>query len=140
MKHLRKLICAALCAITLIGCMPFSALAATDNATVTPRYNNTTGPLTNFNIVNDVAEIYVRYDGYEGVTTGATITITLEKKFLLVFWTEVETWTLTSNSANFSQTVSCDVSSGTHRATVVYEIYGSGGSTDVITYEEEVKN
>lgn len=139
MKHLRKLICAALCAITLIGCMPFNAAAA-GNATVTPRYNNTIGPTTNFNIANDVAEIYVRYDGYEGVTTGATITITLEKKFLLVFWTEVETWTLTSNSANFTQTVSCDVSSGTHRATVVYEIYGSGGSTDVITYEKEVKN
>lgn len=140
MKCIKKILCVSLCLLAIIGCMPLSAAAADYSTAIEPRYNNTANASTDFNIVDDVAKISVTYVGYEGITTGATINITLEKKFLLVFWTEVETWTLTSDSAFFNQTVSCDVSSGTHRATVEYQIYGSGGSTDVITVEKEVKN
>lgn len=49
--------------------------------------NNTASVYTNF-IISDsgVATVYVEYEGYSNVTTGATIAIKIERKTWLFFW------------------------------------------------------
>ena len=79
-----------------------------------------------------------------GVTTGATITSYIEKRTLGLFWSKVDI----GEANNEWVDVSTDYTdafvhefwledTGTYRATVVYEISGTGGSTDVIDYEQQ---
>ena len=79
-----------------------------------------------------------------GVTTGATITSYIEKRTLGLFWSKVDI----GEANNEWVDVSTDYAdafvhefwledTGTYRATVVYEISGTGGSTDVIDYEQQ---
>ena len=114
-------------------------------AGVQPRLNNTAGTSTNFTITSaGKATISACYDGYRGVTTGATITSYIEKRTLGLFWTKVDI----GQPNNEWVDVSTDYydafghefwleDTGTYRATVVYEISGTGGATDVIEYEQE---
>lgn len=140
MEKIRKIISVILCCAALLGCMTVYASAAENGTAVMPRYNNVAASDTDFTISDDVAYIFVAYRGYEGVTTGATIKVTLQKKFLLFFWQDVTSWTLTPNTVMYSNTLTYPISSGTHKVTVEYQIYGNAGATDVITEEFEKKN
>ena len=114
-------------------------------ASVQPRLNNTAGTSTNFTITTaGKATISAVYNGYRGVTTGATITSYIEKRTLGLFWAKVDI----GQPNNEWVDVSTDYydafghefwleDKGTYRATVVYEISGTGGATDVIDYEQE---
>ena len=110
-----------------------------------PRLNNTATTSTNFTITTaGKATISATYDGYKNITTGVTVTSYIEKRTLGLFWTKVDIgepnneWVDTS-----SDYVGCFIhefwleNKGTYRATVVYEISGTGGATDVIDYEQE---
>lgn len=114
---------------------------------VAPCYNNTVMASTNFVIQsNGVAQVYVSYIGYSGVTTGATITIKLEKRFLGLFWKDVDigepndTKTITVSDDQYDGIYSVQLpSDGTYRATVKYVIRGTGGTADTIEHEREAK-
>ena len=112
---------------------------ATDRS-ITPYFNNTSITDTGFYIdQNGMAWVSAIYNGYTGITTGATITIKLEKKFLW-WWNDVDNgwpdntyvaeFTDVDNFVNYSLQLS---KSGTYRATVVYTVYGTAGEPDVIT-------
>ena len=110
-----------------------------------PRLNNTATTSTNFTITTaGKATISATYDGYKNITTGATITSYIEKRTLGLFWSRVDIgepnneWVDTSTDyvGAFGHEFWLD-SKGTYRATVVYEISGTGGATDEITYEQE---
>lgn len=104
---------------------------------IMPRNNNTALTSTSF-VISDSGEaaVAVKYTGYPNITTGATITIKIEKRNLLVFWSDVVSDTITVNAEYYFNTLYYQLEkSGTYRCTVVYTVSGSGGADDVITYE-----
>ena len=49
-----------------------------------------------FDATSYVGYIYATYTGYDESFVSAKLTVKVEKRFLLVFWNEVGTWTATS--------------------------------------------
>lgn len=73
-------------------------------------------------------------------TESITVTIKLEKRTLLLFWTDVEEWTVTSYSAEFSGEKTYQLTdSGTYRCTIVYEETSSDGTVDTYEYQEKAE-
>ena len=139
MKH--RITCLFLIAVLLV----VTIVPMISAQTVMPRLNNTSHTSTNFTITTaGKATISATYDGYYGITTGATITSYIEKRTLGVFWTKVDIgqpnneWVDISTDYYdaFGHVVYLD-SKGTYRATVVYEIRGTGGAADIIDYQQE---
>ena len=78
----------------------------------------------------------IYYDGYPNITTGATITITIKKRNLLVFWKEVVFDAITVIGDFYNDSLYYQLEKfSTYRCTVVYTVSGLGGADDVITYE-----
>lgn len=122
-----------------------SVFIVANASTIMPRLNNTFSTSTNFTISSSGnACISTTYNGYKGITTGATITSYIEKRTLGIFWTKVDIgqpnneWIDTCNDylGAFSHNYQLE-NTGTYRAIVTYEIRGTGGATDVINYEQE---
>ena len=132
---MKKILSAIVCVIVLIGCIPISVFAS---EAITPYYNNHLQRNTAFEInESGVANVTVSYVGTKGETTGATIKTKIQKRFLLVFWNDVASWTDEATGYYYSNTHSTTVESGYYRAQVEYTIRGTGGSPDVITDELE---
>ena len=87
-------------------------------------------------VENGIATVTARYYGYSGITTGATIEITLQKRFLLFWWNDVESghWTDNFTTSSGTSNHSLAVPSGTYRAVIHYKVYGSDGGYDEITH------
>jgi len=102
-------------------------------------YNNNTGyNYTAFAITDSgLACVSYVYDGYEGITTGAEITIKIEKRNFLIFWTDVVEETVVVTGESYDGTYSYQLSkTGTYKCTVTYRVSGTGGADDVITFED----
>ena len=112
---------------------------------ITPYYNNTSTVSGSLNINSTgLTTIQYRYIGIPDVTTKAVITSYLEKKTLGLFWRRVDIgntndeWVDTINKSSYSGSRTHQLSStGKYRVTIVYTIYGSGGSADEITKQYE---
>ena len=75
--------------------------------------------------------------GYTGITTKVEITATLEKKVLL-WWSDVQTWSGVYYSYQGRIDKELSVASGKYRVKAVYKVY-SGSSYETITaYSTEV--
>lgn len=100
--------------------------------------NNTLRTDTVFLISSDgVATVYTEYVGYSDITTGAEIAITIEKRNLLFFWSDVVSETITVNGYRYSNEFAYQLEdTGTYRCTVVYTVSGTGGADDVLTFED----
>ena len=135
MRTTNKLIAFWLFAV-ILGVVLVIPIAAF-NEGVEPRLNNVDTTVSNFYIEDNNAKIYVAFYGYSAITTSVKITVTLQKRNLLVFWKDVASWTDTSTYSSDSFYYSCEVSTGTYRARIRYEISGIAGATEVV--EEEIK-
>ena len=132
---MKKILSIIICTVVFMGCVPICSFAGED---VVPYSNNTLHTYFAFNIDdNGKASVFAEYVGYTGITTGATIKTKIEKRFLLVFWNEVASWTDEVVGEYYSNTHSTTVKKGTYRATVEYTIRGTGGEPDVIVDEYE---
>ena len=62
-------------------------------------------------------------------------TVNMEKRFLLVFWSEVDTWTSTCTDIDgiFYYEMPFDGKGTYYRATFTLEVTGTNGTVDVIT-------
>lgn len=100
--------------------------------------NNTMTTTTDFSITETgEAIVYVDFTGYSGVTTGATINITIEKRSFLFFWNDVVTETITVDTYRYDNEFYYQLEDkGTYRCTVEYIVSGSGGTDDVLTFED----
>ncbi len=108
---------------------------------IMPLNNNTGLTKTRF-VISDTGDaiVSVKYEGYPNITTGATITIKIEKRSLLLFWSDVVEEIITVNDSLYFNELHYQLEdSGTYRCTVEYVISGSGGADDIITYEAEAK-
>ena len=135
---MKKFISIMLCAVLLIIGFETLAFASDTDAEIMPCYNNAATVNSNFNIVDGNAIVLASYTGYQDMTTGARITIQLQKRNLLIFWKDITEWVDVSYKENAMFEHSYPVSSGTYRVKIRYEISGSGGATDVI--EEEIQD
>lgn len=131
---MKKLYIALAMAMLLALAVPF-VVCASDISLLD---NNTNYTNTSFDISNDgIATVGVRYDGYSNVTTGATISITIEKRNLLFFWSDVVSETITVSGIRYSNELTYQLDdTGTYRCTVEYVVSGTGGADDVITFED----
>ena len=100
--------------------------------------NNTASTATRFTISDTgEARIYVDYKGYPNVTTGATITVKIEKRNLLIFWNEVVNDVYYFREESHAETFVYQLEkTGTYRCTVDYLISGTGGADDEITFQD----
>lgn len=112
-----------------------------DNVSIVtpPAKNNNANKLNSFfKIIDGTAHVQGSYEGYYNITTGATITIKIQKK-VWFWWSDVNngqpdnTWTDVlygwKNSAIHSLALT---STGEYRAIITYTVRGSGGADDVI--------
>ena len=135
----RFLACVLIVSLSIISLTPVSAAKAFSE-TVAPFYNNVASATATINI-NSSGKLTIgyKYFGYSSVTTKAVITTYIEKKILGLFWERVDIgitnnkWKDTVNDYRYSGIRTYQLSSsGTYRVTVIYNIYGSGGSADEI--------
>ncbi len=135
-----KRIIATVLSILMITCMLVSSVSAVD-AGIMPCYNNTNYTNSDFYINSDGrADVHVSYCGYTDVTTGARITVQIQKKTMLFFWSDVDGayWRYSLSVIEYSTTHSVYLSdNGDYRAVITYEIWGNGGSDDVIEHTLE---
>ncbi len=133
--------------VLLIMCLfvvPLSPVSAATEEGVMPRYNNVASVTASISI-NDSGKLTItyKYGGSPEITTKAVITTYIEKKFLGLFWKRVDIgttdnkWVDTINDYRYTGSRIHQLSSsGTYRVTVVYKIYGSGGSADEIELQK----
>ena len=138
---MKKIICFILCITMLCGSLSVSAFAAgTEENGVMPCYNNVGLTDSSFMIdSNGVAHVTVSYNGYSNITTGAKITIELQKRFLGLFWKTVDIgtadnmWVEYPSDYNFYKYYTYQLSDmGSYRAEIHYTIYGTAGPADEV--------
>ena len=132
---MKRKICLILsCIMLLVAIVPIHIFA--DNVSLYT--NNTMSTYTSF-IITDSGEARVayEYDGYEGITAGAVITIKIEKRNFFFFWDEiVEDCFVVPEVSGFGCNYYQLTSKGTYRCTVTYRVGGTGGEDDVLTFED----
>ena len=105
-------------------------------------YNNNTAGMNSAFVITETGEaiVCVNYEGYPNVTTGATITIKIEKRNLLFFWSDVVDETVTVVGDRYDNEFYYQLEDkGTYRCTVVYTVSGTAGADDVLTFEDTEK-
>ena len=108
-------------------------------ASNTSLYNNNTMINNTSFTISDSGEARVsyKYEGYEDITTGAEITIKIEKRNFLFFWTDVVEETIVIAGESYTGIYKYQLSkTGTYKCTVTYIVSGTGGADDVITFED----
>lgn len=143
---MKKTLVFILTLVLLINTFLVSVGASTDpldeESGVTPRWTNCAMCDTVFGVANGVAELFIDYYADETLFTYATFEVTLEKRFLLAFWKDVDVWTMTTyeHSAYYATHIPVD-GKGKYRATFHMEFYGNTGAVDVVedvrTYDYE---
>lgn len=126
-------------ALLMIIALGTHAVVMADDASL---YNNNTGMMNSSFVITETGEaiVGVNYEGYTGVTTGATITIKIEKRTLLFFWSDVVDETITAVGDRYFKEFYYQLEDkGTYRCTVVYTVSGTGGADDVLTFEDTEK-
>ena len=127
-----------LLAFLFIACIFTVSVNASDISV----YNNNTLIVDTIFAINETGEasVLVNYEGYKNITTGATITIKIEKKTLLFFWSDVIDETITVVGESYFNEFHYQLEDkGTYRCSVVYTVSGTGGADDVLTFEDTKK-
>ena len=130
-----KKITKALVAILLIAVMSTSSVVAfAADAGIDSRLSHTDSAGFSFAVEDNVGYIGITYYGYDSFVR-ADLNVKIQKRFLLVFWNEVSTWTSTSTDifGRFYYEMPLDGKGTYYRATFTLEVTGTDGTVDVIT-------
>jgi len=128
-----KKITKTMIAIFMIAIMSLTSITAfASNEGVAPCLSHTSNGSFSFIATSDGGYVDVTYYGYDSFVR-ANLTVKIEKRFLLVFWNEVTTWSASSTELNgeFYNTLPLD-GSGTYRATFTLKVTGNDGTVDTI--------
>ena len=138
---MKKIIVFILTLVLLVNTFFISVNASADpimsNTGVTPRWTNCATVNTVFGVANNVAECFIDYFADEALFTHAVLKVTVEKRFLLVFWKDVGEWSVTSyeHSSYYFANIPVD-GSGKYRCHFYLEVHGNTGAVDVIENTE----
>ena len=125
----------------------FTVSAVENEETVTPRFTNCDQCNFIFRVLDPgEAHVGVTYFAKSNVFTQAKLTVKIQKKFLGLFWRTVDIgttndeWIAYSNDVygEFYNYFSVD-GTGTYRAVICLEIYGTSGAVDTIEDTIEYK-
>lgn len=131
-KTLKSTIVVILC---LLMCLPSISVCATEAENqIAPRLSHMAGASFSFDATKYIGYISADYTGYDASFVSAKLTVKVEKRFLLVFWDEVSTWTSTSTDifGRFYYEMPLDGKGTYYRATFVLEVTGTDGTVDVV--------
>ncbi len=131
-----KRILALVVAIVLLFTLSVVSFAESGSTTVQPRYDYTKNYNETLTIANGTASCTASLKGISGTTTKVVIKMTLQKKTLL-WWSEVETWSTTSNTYYGTLTKTAAVKSGTYRVKAVYTVYSGSNSESITDYSAQ---
>ena len=118
----------------------FTVSAAENEKNVTPRFTNCNYCNFIFQVLDPgEAHVSVRYSAKADVFTQAKLTVKIQKKILGLFWNTVDIgaandeWIAYSNAVfgEFYNNFSVD-GTGTYRAVICLEVYGTSGVVDTI--------
>lgn len=134
-----KKITKTLVAILLVAILSMTSITAFANESISPRLSHADGANFSFSATSNGGYVDVTYYGYDSFVR-ADLTVKIEKQFLFFFWTEVDTWSISSVDVedHFFHTFTL-TGSGTYRASFTLKITGNDGTVDTITYEAESK-
>ena len=135
MKKITKM----LVAIFLIAILSMTSITsfASDEG-ISPRLSHTSDAAFSFSATANGGYIDVTYYGYDDSFVRADLTVKIEKQFLFFWWTEVDTWSVSSTKVEdmFSHTFTL-TGSGKYRATFTLTVTGNDGTVDTIPLEIE---
>ena len=103
---------------------------------VQPYYNYTVDAAATLQNSSGKAKCTTTVNGYIGTTTKIKTTMTLQRKFVVV-WTDVETWTTTVNDYYSSVTKTTSVTGGTYRVKAECVVYSGSNSETITKYSSE---
>ena len=143
MKKITKtLLIICLAVIMCFTSVPITAFASENSSqnTVTPRWSHLSDVVFSFAATSTGGHVNVSYTGYSDSFARADIHVKLQKKFLLVFWTDVDEWSVSSTETedDFDHCFTLN-GTGTYKATLTFTAIGTDGSTDSFTDEIENK-
>ena len=135
-KITKALLIACLAVIMCFTSVPITAFATENNtqSTVTPRWSHLSDVAFTFSATSTGGHIGVSYTGYSDTFVRADIHVKLQKKFLLVFWTDVDEWSVSSTEVmdDFYHCFTLD-GTGTYKATLTFTVTGTDGTVDTYT-------
>lgn len=103
---------------------------------IVPLYAYVSTYLTGLTISGNKATCDAYLKGYSGTTTKIVFKITLQKK-TLIWWNDVDSYTVTYHGHTGSPSRSFTVGSGTYRAKVVYTVYSGSASETITDYSSQ---
>ena len=114
----------------------FSGSESSNDSSVQPRYSYTASVSTTLTNSDGNATCGTSVSGYFDLATKIKITMTLQKKTLL-WWSEVETWTVTVNDYFASIYKTTAVKSGKYRVKADIVVYNYSASENITKYSTE---
>ena len=138
---MKKRIAFLLSVVMVVAMLVSSAFpAAAAETGIESRLANADTATVSFGIADGLAHFAVTYNGNDETFTQARVTVTVQKRFLLVFWNDVGSWTGTSTEVygDFYTTIPVE-KTGMYRAVYTLEFYGTSGVVDVIESNIECK-
>lgn len=143
MRKITKILLATCLALVLLFTgMPITALAASNDteATISPRFSHLINVQFGFLATSSGGHTNVSYLGSADSFSKADIHVKLQKKFLLVFWTDVDEWSVSSTEYEDDLSHSFTLNgTGTYKATLTFTATGTDGTVDTYTDTIESK-
>lgn len=127
---LKKILAMFMCLVLMCG-MSIAVSAETSENQVQPRYSYTSGISATLRNSNGKALCVGDVLGYNGTTTKIVLTMTLQKKTLLLFWSTEKEWTITANDYTTALSKTVAVDSGTYRVKVEAKVYSGSNYENV---------
>lgn len=140
-KITKTLLIICLAIIMCFTSVPVTAFAS-ENSTqnvVEPRWSHLANVNFSFAATSTGGHINVSYYGYTDSFARADVHIKLQKKFLLVFWTDVDEWSSSSTECDdFFEHCFTLNGTGTYKATLTFTVTGTDGTID--TYNDAIES
>jgi hypothetical protein len=129
MKKITKIIIAVVL-IAIMSMTNITTFASEDLRS--PRLSHTNDGSFVFSATSGGGYVDVTYYGYDSFVR-ADLTVKVERRYLWLIWTEIDTWSASSTQKNgyFLHTFTL-TGSATYRATFTLKITGSDGTVDTI--------
>lgn len=148
MKTLKKLTALMMALVLMMTCTMVAFATdpeeeAEDVTEVIDELAYTIAASTSLGISGGLAYGSAIFYGYQGITTKVIIKLTLQKKTLLIFWSDVAEGSKTTNSynANYELTPRPSVESGkTYRIKAEYTAFSGSASESFTAYSGEVSS
>ena len=140
MKKIIKTFLTTLLIIVLFSNNTTVYAEASEASNVTPRWSNANSISTNFVASSSGGKVSINYIGYSDSFSRAEVNVKLQKRFLLLFWSDVDEWN--TNSTEYSDILTHTFSlngTGTYKAIFTVKIIGIDGTVDTYTNEIESK-